>query len=519
MNFSQLRYGDFQINRMLGRGSQGSTYLVTLKSTQQQFAMKRENYLEEEDKESVNREIEQMKRLKSRFTVKLIHTFLDREDMCIIMQLCKQGDLRKMIANLQKIPERERIMRVWAILAQIIRALDHLHSHNVIHRDIKPENIFVMEDGSVRLGDFGFAKELTERTYTSIAGTRVYIAPEVWLLRRTNFSSDIFSVGIITQELLTGCHPFDTGYEQGIVDNIIKGHMREQPSFVSRELKELIFSMLDQDFSKRPTTKQIMDQETIQMYLRMQEEKEQEIEIEQRRTNEVEQENIRLREQLNQMQISDTPQIRQQGIQQPETSFSIERSRRQMASVFQTLSPILFSPILPGLNDVTFQDNLYTNVSDNHSTVLFNPVIRSGIVRMEILNVADLLAVGIADESVQYDQNEYPESGGKHKRIYFRYDGSLTHISSYLQGNDEFGHSGCRVTMELNMDTNPRSLTFFINDVEQKNYLTNIPAAVRFYAFLLYKGEQFKVLKFDHLSSPAATHRESHAYSWGNSWE
>ncbi|KAA6372287.1 MAG: hypothetical protein EZS28_032185, partial [Streblomastix strix] len=70
--------------------------------------------------------------------------------------------------------------RVWAILAQIIRSLDYFHSKGISHQNIKLENIFKMENGSIRLGDFGHSKVLLDRDDSAETGTKVYIAAEVW---------------------------------------------------------------------------------------------------------------------------------------------------------------------------------------------------------------------------------------------------------------------------------------------------------------------------------------------------
>ncbi|KAA6359855.1 MAG: hypothetical protein EZS28_044619 [Streblomastix strix] len=94
----------------------------------------------------------------------------------------------------------------------------------------------------------------------------------------------------------------------------------------------------------------------------------------------------------------------------------------------------------------------------------------------------------------------------------------MSHLGDRIE-NDEFS-SGDRVAMELDMNSMPRTLTFFVNDVEQKNYVTNIPAAVRFFALLYKQGTQFKVLKFETLSIPTAKHlKGSRAWKWGTEWE
>ncbi|KAA6378356.1 MAG: putative protein kinase, partial [Streblomastix strix] len=150
-------------------------------------------------------------------------TFVDQTDLFVVTEYCSRGDLRKVIAELQKLPEEEHLIRVWDLLTQIILALDHLHSRGVLHRDIKPENIFVMEDGSVRLGDFGLAKDMTQKDYATIAGTKLYMAAEVWAMKRMDFGTDVFAVGVVLFELLTGRHPFEADTIEGAIEKIRQG--------------------------------------------------------------------------------------------------------------------------------------------------------------------------------------------------------------------------------------------------------------------------------------------------------
>ncbi|KAA6395144.1 MAG: hypothetical protein EZS28_009332 [Streblomastix strix] len=168
------------------------------------------------------------------------------------------------------------------------------------------------------------------------------------------------------------------------------------------------------------------------------------------------------------------------------------------------------------VKDVKVKDDTFTLNNRNHSTILFDPLIRNGVFRFEVLNINSLWEVGIADESVKYGRKEFPDARGQDKIVEYYNVGWTRHIGDNILGNAEF-NNGDRATQELNMDSNPRTLSFFVNDVEQPNYFTNIPAAVR--AFLYVKGNSFKVLKFESLSAPVAVNGAgSHSWEWGKEW-
>ncbi|KAA6371556.1 MAG: putative MAP kinase kinase family domain protein, partial [Streblomastix strix] len=430
--------------------------------------------------------------------------------MCLIMEFCSQGDLRKFILELQKKPLKERLMHFWAILSQMIRALDFMHSQGVVHRDIKPENIFVMEDGSVRLGDFGLAKEISSQDYATMAGTKVYMAAEVWQSKKTDYASDIFSVGIVAAELVTGKHPYESGTEQGTIERIKKGQASELPEFVPPEMKELITSMLCNEAKKRPTTKQIMEYETIRMYLWVQEEKEKQLEVAYRKANEAskraidtEAENDLLKQQLvirpSQRRFRRAFSITSPNIQQQTQQASIVPQQAVPAPVLIGAPQLIvqekinFTPLISYPDDVIINQNLFTHTNENdyNCTVLFNPVINSGITKFEIFTIQDIFKLGIAEESALYERKESPFPNREKRSILYKSDGTIHHIDFHMEGNSVFG-KGHTIAMELNLNSNPTTLTFFLNNKEQNIYVTHIPAAVRFWVCISNKGSAFK---------------------------
>ncbi|KAA6383103.1 MAG: putative kinase domain protein, partial [Streblomastix strix] len=258
-------------------GAMGNTFLVRLKKTGVLYVMKRVDYLDENDKKMADDEIELMNRLSSRYTVRLVWTFIDRVDMYMVSEYCYRGDLEVIIAELMEMDQTQRIEHVWELFSQIIVALDFMHSKGVIHRDIKPGNIFIMQDGSARLGDFGLSKQLNkDDIYAKIGGTPIFIAPEVWELKRMDFLSDIFAVGAVIYMLLTGRHPFDDGKSQGheIVNKIIQGKVEQLPEWVPVEMRKLVMSMIDSNQKQRPNTKIIMENEIIKKNIAIFEERE-----------------------------------------------------------------------------------------------------------------------------------------------------------------------------------------------------------------------------------------------------
>lgn len=128
----------------------------------------------------------------------------------IAMEYFQRGDLR---TELTKAMEQRRALEV---IVQVAQALDAIHGHGIIHRDLKPENIMLRPDGSVALADFGVAKSmlqaeslaLTETRHGDVVGTPYYLSPEQVSGHKVTPATDLYSLGVMTYEMLAGQRPF-----------------------------------------------------------------------------------------------------------------------------------------------------------------------------------------------------------------------------------------------------------------------------------------------------------------------
>ncbi len=128
--------------------------------------------------------------------------------------------------------------RALAIAADVCRALEHAHARGIVHRDLKPENVWLAEDGSARLGDFGLAT--TDRRSRAavegmLVGTVSYLPPEQALGRAADERSDLYSLGAMLYELLTGEPPFPGDDAVAIIGQ----HLNARPVPPSRHRPEL----------------------------------------------------------------------------------------------------------------------------------------------------------------------------------------------------------------------------------------------------------------------------------------
>ncbi|NOZ52762.1 MAG: serine/threonine protein kinase [Gammaproteobacteria bacterium] len=201
-----LIQGKYQILSLLGRGGMGSVYHVMHEGLKRQDALKKLHEQYAEDPEFVERfmrEARAMARLDHPHIIRIYDVFADGDANYIAMEYFAGGSLVK------QLEEREHIDQdaVIFIVKQLASALAYAHTQGVVHRDIKPDNVLVTSDNTVKITDFGIAAVADELTLTStgqMVGSPRYMSPEQAKGSATDQRSDLFSLGIVFYEMLTG---------------------------------------------------------------------------------------------------------------------------------------------------------------------------------------------------------------------------------------------------------------------------------------------------------------------------
>ena len=175
----------------------------------------------------------------------------NRSRIYMVMEWCEGRLLRAILSEESKLPP-ERAIR---ITLGILRALGYIHKNGIVHRDLKPENIMVDEHDNIKLIDFGIAskegaKRLTYAGFTQALGTPDYISPEQVKGKRGDTRSDIYSLGIMLYEMLTGRTPFSGPSPLAVMNDRLVNHPlppREAEPGISLQLQEVLYRAIERD--------------------------------------------------------------------------------------------------------------------------------------------------------------------------------------------------------------------------------------------------------------------------------
>lgn len=250
--------GDFELGEYLASGTVGEVFLARHRETGQRAVVKfLQSHAESEPElqRRFVREVSILQRLNHSNIVRLYDCGLAEDRIYFVMEFVDCGTLRDVLRKRGRLPWREAA----ECAVQICAALAHAHEIGVIHRDLKPANLFLAEDGLVKVGDFGLARDMNNSRLTidgQTVGTCRYMPPEQ-IAGEAGLSgaTDLYAVGCILYEMLVGETPFDGS----TIVEIFEAHLNELPKSPAERLRDcpadlsdLVMQLLEKSPSDRP---------------------------------------------------------------------------------------------------------------------------------------------------------------------------------------------------------------------------------------------------------------------------
>jgi len=247
----------YRIDALVARSGMASIYRATDLRTNRQVAIKVPHPEMESDPvffERFQREQEIGAKLDHPGVMK-VFTDEDRSQVYMVMEWVDGRLLRQVLNEQRKFP----IERAQRIALAICDALSYIHTHGVVHRDLKPENIMVDAEDHIKLIDFGIAanvgsRRITFAKFSQTMGTPDYISPEQVRGKRGDARSDIYALGVMLYEMLTGKVPF-TGPNAFVImnDRLLNNPVppRQIDPAISPQLQEIIYRALEREPKNR----------------------------------------------------------------------------------------------------------------------------------------------------------------------------------------------------------------------------------------------------------------------------
>jgi tRNA A-37 threonylcarbamoyl transferase component Bud32 len=248
--------GRYRLDAQIGAGGMSTVYRALDQTLERRVAIKlmhREIASDSDQLERFRREARSVAQLSHPHIVGVIDAGEDEGRPYIVFEYVAGETLKERIRRMGRLPMDEAI----AYAIEIARALGNAHSHQIVHRDVKPQNVLIDAEGSAKVTDFGIARTLDQEGLTAdgrVLGTTDYVSPEQALGHDVNGQSDIYSLGVVLFEMLTGDVPF---HGENQVSVAMK-HVREDlPDLQSKRpeasatLASVVDRMTDKDLGRR----------------------------------------------------------------------------------------------------------------------------------------------------------------------------------------------------------------------------------------------------------------------------
>jgi len=257
----QERIGKYSILRELGNGASAIVYLAEDPFNQRQVAIKVANF-EGRYTEEESARFRKLFLNEASLAGKLVHPNIvrvydavfdeDEKKNYIVMEYVPGGTLKKFCNERHLLPVQQLAM----IVFKCCRAMDYAFQRGIVHRDLKPANILLSEDQDIKISDFGTAhiSQATQTQLQGFIGSPAYMAPEMITEKQPSQQSDIYSLGVLMYEMLTGRLPFTAKTGVGVINKIL----HEEPAKISdvrpSAPKELV-TIAEKAMSKDPANR------------------------------------------------------------------------------------------------------------------------------------------------------------------------------------------------------------------------------------------------------------------------
>ncbi len=256
------KIGNFRIAAPIAKGGMGRVYLARDERTGCQIAIKvlPENYLEDRKRSQyLEREVSIAKELDHPNVIDIYGLYFQNGIGYLLMEFMDGGNLRQYIKM-----KRLRLYDALNFILKICAGLQHIHHHksedgqfcSIVHRDIKPENILLSRDGSLKVADFGMSMPEDSRRLLggkSNAGTLLYMSPEQMRHKSLDIRTDIYSLGLVVYELLTGRLPYDTQDKELYMKMTVTRKVKPaSPSRINKNIPPQLDEVALRALAKRP---------------------------------------------------------------------------------------------------------------------------------------------------------------------------------------------------------------------------------------------------------------------------
>lgn len=250
---SGVTLDDFEILKVIDKGSFGKVFLVQVKATGKLYAMKRirkDILIEKGQIENTYNERDILLKTDHPFLLGMDYVFQNDFRIYFFLEFIRGGNMYQNLFKVKRFTEDQT--KFYA--AQLVLAIGVLHKHKIVHRDLKPENVLLQEDGYIKLADFGLAKFLTgpSQSTATFCGTPEYLAPEIIKSNSHSYGVDWWTLGVLTYELVTGRPPFFNQNHKKLGSLIVKGSIIfpdpvKHKIQMSEDVKTFISSLLHKD--------------------------------------------------------------------------------------------------------------------------------------------------------------------------------------------------------------------------------------------------------------------------------